>query len=171
MQSQNYESLQYAASPTACHLLPLGVKCSNTTTWRRKGRWRYRSTPSCSLATKSYLSCYYLSSNAVFFFHDKWFTIITPSVTNFPTLINFPAAKIHLQCSYYVNVERQDFLMLQCTLLWISEHTRCSSFLQLTLNIPRGVLRGPPLVCYWLTSLEINKHKIFDTNNAWITEL
>ena len=36
----------------------------------------------------------------------------------------------------------------------------------LTLNIPRGVLRGPPLVCYWLTSVEINKHKIFDTNNA-----
>ena len=29
-----------------------------------------------------------------------------------------------------------------------------------------GVLRGPPLVCYWLTSFEINKHKIFDTNNA-----
>ena len=41
----------------------------------------------------------------------------------------------------------------------------------LTLNIPRGVLWGPPLVCYWLTSVEINKHKIFDTNNAWITEL
>ena len=41
----------------------------------------------------------------------------------------------------------------------------------LTLNIPRGVLRGPPLVCYWLTSVEINKHKIFDTNNVWITEL
>ena len=36
----------------------------------------------------------------------------------------------------------------------------------LTLNIPRGVLRGPPLVCYWLTYVEINKHKIFDTNNA-----
>ena len=36
----------------------------------------------------------------------------------------------------------------------------------LTLNISRGVLRGPPLVCYWLTSVEINKHKIFDTNNA-----
>ena len=36
-------------------------------------------------------------------------------------------------------------------------------------NIPRGVLWGPqgpppPLVCYWLTSVEINKHKIFDTN-------
>ena len=45
------------------------------------------------------------------------------------------------------------------------------SRLELTLNIPRGVLRGPPLVCYWLTSVEINKHKIFDTNNAWITEL
>ena len=41
----------------------------------------------------------------------------------------------------------------------------------LTLNIPRGFLWGPPLVCYWLTSVEINKHKIFDTNNAWITEL
>jgi len=41
----------------------------------------------------------------------------------------------------------------------------------LTLNIPRGVLWGPHLVCYWLTSAEINKHKIFDTNNAWITEL
>ena len=41
----------------------------------------------------------------------------------------------------------------------------------LTLNIPRGVLWGPPLVCYWLTSVEINKHKIFDTNNTWITEL
>ena len=41
----------------------------------------------------------------------------------------------------------------------------------LTLNIPRGVLWGPHLVCYWLTSVEINKHKIFDTNNAWITEL
>ena len=39
-------------------------------------------------------------------------------------------------------------------------------FVPLTLNIPRGVLRGPPLVCYWLTSVEINKHKIFDTNNA-----
>ena len=38
--------------------------------------------------------------------------------------------------------------------------------ISLTLNIPRGVLRGPPLVCYWLTSIEINKHKIFDTNNA-----
>ena len=37
---------------------------------------------------------------------------------------------------------------------------------RLTLNIPRGVLIGPPLVCYWLTSVEINKHKIFDTNNA-----
>ena len=36
----------------------------------------------------------------------------------------------------------------------------------LTLIIPRGVLRGLPLVCYWLTSVEINKHKIFDTNNA-----
>ena len=24
---------------------------------------------------------------------------------------------------------------------------------------------------YWLTSVEINKHKIFDANNAWITEL
>ena len=36
----------------------------------------------------------------------------------------------------------------------------------LTLNIPRGVLRGPPLVYYWLTSVEINKLKIFDTNNA-----
>jgi len=36
----------------------------------------------------------------------------------------------------------------------------------LTLNIPRGVLRGPLLVCYWLTSVEINKHNIFDTNNA-----
>ena len=36
----------------------------------------------------------------------------------------------------------------------------------LTLNIPRGVLRGPPLICYWLTSVEINKHRIFDTNNA-----
>ena len=42
----------------------------------------------------------------------------------------------------------------------------------LTLNISRGFLRGPPpLVCYWLTSVEINKHKIFDTSNAWITEL
>ena len=41
----------------------------------------------------------------------------------------------------------------------------------LTLNIPRGVLWGPPLVGYWLTSVEINKHKIFDSNNAWITEL
>jgi len=36
----------------------------------------------------------------------------------------------------------------------------------LILNIPRGVLRGTPLVCYWLTSVEINKYKIFDTNNA-----
>ena len=36
----------------------------------------------------------------------------------------------------------------------------------LTLNIPRGVLRGPPLVCDWLTSVEIDKQKIFDTNNA-----
>ena len=44
-------------------------------------------------------------------------------------------------------------------------------FIYLTLNTPRGVLRGPPLVCYWLTSVEINKHKIFDTNNALITEL
>jgi len=43
--------------------------------------------------------------------------------------------------------------------------------IRLTLNIPRGVLRGPPVACYWLTSVEINKHKIFDTNNAWITEL
>ena len=43
--------------------------------------------------------------------------------------------------------------------------------LLLTLNIPRGVLREPPFVCYWLTSVEINKHKLFDTNNAWITEL
>ena len=41
-----------------------------------------------------------------------------------------------------------------------------STDVSLTLNIPRGVLRGPPLVCYWLTSVEINKHKIFDTNNA-----
>ena len=41
----------------------------------------------------------------------------------------------------------------------------CGSF-ELTLNIPRGVLREPPLLCYWLTSVEINKHKIFDTNNA-----
>ena len=46
-----------------------------------------------------------------------------------------------------------------------------STAIALTLNIPRGVLWGPPLVCYWLTSVEINKHKIFDTNNAWITEL
>ena len=41
--------------------------------------------------------------------------------------------------------------------------------MMLTLNTPRGVLgvlRGPPLVCYWLTSVEINKHKIFGTNNA-----
>ena len=30
----------------------------------------------------------------------------------------------------------------------------------------RGPQRTPPLVCYWLTSVEINKHKIFDTNNA-----
>ena len=29
----------------------------------------------------------------------------------------------------------------------------------LTLNIPREVLWGPPLVCYWLTSVEINKQK------------
>ena len=36
----------------------------------------------------------------------------------------------------------------------------------LTLNIPRGVLRGPHLVRYWLTSVEINKHKTFDINNA-----
>ena len=36
----------------------------------------------------------------------------------------------------------------------------------LTLNIPRGVLKGPPLVYYWLTFVEINKHKTFDTNNA-----
>jgi len=27
------------------------------------------------------------------------------------------------------------------------------------------------LVFYWLTLVEINKHKIFDTNNALITEL
>jgi len=47
----------------------------------------------------------------------------------------------------------------------------CSTSTSLTLNIPRGVLRGPPLVCYGLTSVEINKHKIFYTNNAWITEL
>jgi len=26
MQSKNYETLQYAVSPTACHLLPLGGK-------------------------------------------------------------------------------------------------------------------------------------------------
>ena len=38
--------------------------------------------------------------------------------------------------------------------------------LSLTLNIKRGVLRGHPLVCYWLSSVEINKHKIFYTNNA-----
>jgi len=43
----------------------------------------------------------------------------------------------------------------------ISAYAHC-----LTLNIPRGVLRGPPLVCYWLTSVEINKHKVFDTNDA-----
>ena len=36
----------------------------------------------------------------------------------------------------------------------------------LTLNIPRRVLRGLLLVCYWLTSVEINKHEIFDPNNA-----
>ena len=29
-----------------------------------------------------------------------------------------------------------------------------------------GVLRGPALVCHWLTSVEINKYKIFDTNNG-----
>ena len=45
-------------------------------------------------------------------------------------------------------------------------HTASNSSTVLTLNIPRGVPRGPPLVCYWLTSVEINKHKIFDTNNA-----
>ena len=44
-------------------------------------------------------------------------------------------------------------------------------WLFLTRNIPSGVLWGPHLVCYWLISVEINKHKIFDTNNAWITEL
>jgi len=49
MRSKTYEALQYAVSPTACHLLPLGVKCSSTTAWRRKGEWRYRSTTSCSL--------------------------------------------------------------------------------------------------------------------------
>ena len=38
-----------------------------------------------------------------------------------------------------------------------------SLFTPLNLNISRGVLRGPPLLCYWLTSVEINKHKIFDT--------
>ena len=46
-----------------------------------------------------------------------------------------------------------------------ADHTPSSSA-EVNLNIPRGVLRGAPLVCYWLTSVEINKHKIFDTNNA-----
>ena len=54
---------------------------------------------------------------------------------------------------------------IQLNLLEAMERKTCQ-VTPLTLNIPRGVLRGPPLVCYWLTSVEINKHEIFDTNNA-----
>ena len=61
------------------------------------------------------------------------------------------------------NVKRRimEDVWVMCTLLVL-----CIIASELTLNIPRGVLRGPPLVCYWLTSVEINKHKMFDTINA-----
>ena len=58
-------------------------------------------------------------------------------------------------------VKKTDILIA----LWLKQ-AQVPVPMRLTLNIPRGVLRGPPLVYYYLTSVEINKHKIFDTNNA-----